>query len=101
MYGDIPGGYPPRSGGLPPPPGFDWAGRQRAIGATIPPTPSGGPEGTRPNVNLVIVMAVPPHGHASDRGMYVWYRLGGRQYRLHTTIWLWLRPGSTKACPKV
>src|SRR5262249_36266654 len=52
LYGDWVG-YPPAGNHHPANPGLDWANRQHAVGAHIPPTPGGS---LRPNVQLLVVI---------------------------------------------
>jgi hypothetical protein len=98
IYGAWPGS-PPNSYHHPYSPGFDWAARQKAVGAQIPPTPGGGPSGSRDNVNLLLVLAVPPHGAASNQGYEIAYHVGHTHYRFRTLEKLELRTTRAGNCP--
>jgi hypothetical protein len=99
IYGAWPG-RPPNGYHHPPSPGFEWAARQKAVGAQIPPTPGGGPgEGGDLNVNLLLLLAVPPHGAASNDGYEIAYHVGRAHYRFRTLEKLVLRTTVAGSCP--
>ena len=83
-YGDWVG-YPPTGGHHPAEPGFDWANRQHAIGAHIPPTPFGGPP-KGPNVELLAVIKTSGRTRSTEQGIDVRYHVGRRQYHLRTVV---------------
>jgi hypothetical protein len=92
------GGYGDRTGYPPPqrdlPPGVLWSRRQRADGATIPPTPP------RPaEVNLVLVIQV-TGASGTFSGIDLYYHTSDGQYHMHVDRALTLRTQSGQSCPQ-
>lgn len=83
-YGDWVG-YPPTGDHHPAEPGFDWAARQHAIGARIPPASFGGPRKS-PNTALLVVIKTSGRIRSSEQGIDVWYHVGRRHYHLRTVV---------------
>jgi hypothetical protein len=86
LYGDWVG-YPPAGDHHPAEPGFDWANRQHALGAHIPPTPFGGtPSAPRANVQLLVVIKTSGRTRSTEQGIDVWYHVDRRHYHLRTDV---------------
>jgi hypothetical protein len=85
-------GYPPSKMPLP---GWHWARRQPADGATVPYTP-----GTRNRVNLLVVLGLKP-GFTTGQAaaVDVWYHIGSSRYHLRTGPRLVLQPGEVALPP--
>jgi hypothetical protein len=85
-------GYPPSKMPLP---GWRWARREPADGATVPYTP-----GRRNRLNLLLVLGLKP-GFTTGQAAAVdlWYHVGSSRYHLRTGQRLVLQPGEVALPP--